>query len=934
MLRSLLCILLVGLFITCSFGNVILKEDFSSAVSDNPSKAKVGSGSLDFRFHQESGNHLWIKDNDAGVRFNLATSIDDENTTPVLYISFCLRSLNKSCKDKFAGVVLYDGDKEMFGMGNDYGSENFAFWGPDGSTFQIGDTKTYVDDEVHMIICKIVFHNDGPEDIEVGIDPFGNRSKDRQPKTIWTSYQTELSFDQIRIRSGHNDCTWEFDELRLGTDWSDVMPADDKLGPDYQCYIDSSMPGGKSEIILDNVARFLPKNVSMDDVQPSLALKAPRQKIGNVPGSWKMKPVFGTHENRKYVFFDIPSEIDLYGTGEVVGGLLRNGHKIRLFNMDNYAYHDERGLYQSHPWVIGVRLDGTAFGVIFDSTWISELNLRAGILFSVPDRAPWFPTIVIEGSSPQEVMVRLGDLTGTMPMPPRWALGYQQCRYSYFPDARAREIADTFRAKQIPCDVIWFDIDYMDGFRIFTFSEEHYPDPKATNNYLHSQGFKGIWMIDPGVKNEPGYSVYDSGTAVDAWVKQASGKPFVGKVWPGDCVFPDFTSPDVRKWWSGLYKDFMANGIDGVWNDMNEPAVFGGDEMTMPMDNKFRGGGGLQPGTHEQYHNVFGMLMTKASRAGIQAANPDKRPFVLTRANYLGGHRYAATWTGDNNATWQHLKWAVPMSLNLGLSGQPFNGPDIGGFLSNATPDLWGHWIAVGAFYPFSRSHTCAGTANQEPWEFGPEVESAARTALQRRYRLMPYLYTTFQESHKQGLPVMRPMFFADPDDLSLRMEDRVFLVGSDLMVIPRWADNAACPAGIWQAVTIAGEDLGKDKYQCEVKVRGGAIVPLGPIVQSTAEIPETQALTLMVVLDENGKASGRLYEDAGDGYDYRQGEYCIFDFDAVKKGNKVVVKCTKQTGSLTLDSRMVTVTVVDDKGTYHGKGDIINGKGIAIMID
>ena len=934
MLKNALILLMFTLCVNYSYGAIILEEDFSGSISDDPKKAKIISSSLDFRYHTESGNRLWIKDYDQGVIFNLPQSIDEESSTPVLYVSFCLRSLNQSTRDKFAGVVFYDGDREIFGLGNDYSSENFAFWGPDGSTHSIGDAKTQVDNEVHMIVCKIEFHDNGPEDITVGVNPFGNRSLKRQPKTIWTTYQAELSFNQIRIRCGHNDCTWEFDELRLGTDWASVMPADNQLGPDYQCYLDSAMPEGDSEIILDDVARFLPDNVSMDDVLPSMALQTPREKIADVPQNWEVKPVFGVHNGKKYAYLSLPAEVDLYGTGEVVGGLMRNGSKIRLFNKDNGAYGDQRGLYQSHPWVVGVRPDGTAFGVIFDTTWLSEINLRAGVLFTVPEHAPWFPTIVIEGDSPQDILSQLGVLTGTMPMPPRWALGYQQCRYSYYPDARAREIADTFRDKQIPCDVIWFDIHYMDGYRIFTFDKNRYPDPKATNDYLHSKGFKSVWMIDPGVKYEPGYFAYDSGTAVDAWVKDASGKPFVGNVWPGACVFPDFSSPSVREWWGGLYKDFMATGIDGVWNDMNEPAVFGGDEMTMPMDNKFRGGGELVAGPHEQYHNVFGMLMVRASRGGIQAANPDKRPFVLTRANYLGGHRYAATWTGDNNATWEHLRWSIPMSLTLGLSGQPFSGPDIGGFLNNATPDLWGHWVAVGAFYPFSRSHTCDGTANQEPWEFGPEVESAARIALQRRYRLMPYLYTVFHESHEQGLPVMRPLFFADTTDLSLRMEDRAFLVGDDLMVIPRWAENTACPKGIWQTVTIANEDLSKDKYQCEVKQRGGSIIPLGPVVQSTVEIPQDQKLTLMIVLDENGQAKGSVYEDAGDGYDFQDGKYRISEFTASKTGNTVVVKCINQAGGLKIADRKVSVIIVLNGKEYHGYGNIYDANGINIILD
>ena len=366
---------------------------------------------------------------------------------------------------------------------------------------------------------------------------------------------------------------------------------------------------------------------------------------------------------------------------------------------------------------------------------------------------------------------------------------------------------------------------------------------------------------------------------------------------------------------------------------MNEPAVFNSDTNgTMPLDNRHRGGGGLPAGPHEQYHNVYGMLMVKASREGIQNANPEKRPFVLSRANFLGGHRYAATWTGDNKATWDHLKWSIPMSLNLSLSGQPFNGPDIGGFIGDAAPDVWAHWISVGAFYPFSRAHTSKETANQEPWEFGPETEKAARTALQRRYRLMPYLYTVFRQSHEQGLPVMRPVLFADPTDVSLRMEDQAFLLGQNVMVVPKWATNTQLPQGIWRSVSIVGEDAATDAYQCDVKVRGGAIVPLGPVVQCTEQLNPELPLTLIVVLDNQGQAAGTLYEDAGDGYAYLDNEFSLSTFKARKLGSSVIVECTKQEGALSKQKRLVNVTVIHKDGVRYGFGDISSGVKVMLM--
>ena len=439
-------------------------------------------------------------------------------------------------------------------------------------------------------------------------------------------------------------------------------------------------------------------------------------------------------------------------------------------------------------------------------------------------------------------------------------------------------------------------------------------------------------MIDPGVKAEPGYRVYDTGTAAGIWVRNGQGQEYHGKVWPGECAFPDFTRPDARAWWAGLYRDFMALGVDGVWNDMNEPAVFGGPDHTMPLDNRHAGGGGLPAGTEAQYHNVYGMLEVRATREGIAAAHPDRRPFVLSRANFLGGQRYAACWTGDNVSSWDHLKVSIPMSLSLGLAGQPMSGPDIGGFQGKATPALWAHWIAVGAFYPFCRGHADKNTPDKEPWALGEETERAARTALERRYRLLPYLYTLFAASERDGLPVMRPLFFADPPDASLRAEEQAFLVGADLLVIPRWAQHPALPRGAWRTVSLVpGDDLPGEQYQPEVRLRPGAILPLGRVVQSTVE-ESLDPLTLLVSLDAHGLAEGTLYEDAGDGYGYCKGDYRLTTFRAERApNNTVTLRALSHEGQREHPAREVVVRVVTDRGTAEGLGS--EDEGVEIKL-
>ena len=704
------------------------------------------------------------------------------------------------------------------------------------------------------------------------------------------------------------------------------------------------------------VAAFYPEGYDATQHQPSPIFEQEPTAIMPLSADWQLRPRFEQRDGHSMATIAVGTGVDLYGTGEVTGPLRRNGRSVQLWNIDTPAYGVDGGshLYQSHPWVMGLRRDGTAFGIIADNTWRSAIDCRDDEVVFTSD-GPAFRVVIIESDGPQQLMAELTRLTGHMELPPLWALGYQQCRFSYQPDARVREIADTLRMLRIPSDVIWMDIDYMDSYKIFTFSPKEFPQPAQLNDYLHRQNFKAVYMIDPGVKAEQGYFVDDQGTRGDYWVKDRDGQPYVGNVWPGPCHFPDFTRPEVRHWWATLYKDFMATGIDGVWNDMNEPSVFGGPGGTMPVDNRHgiapsnlppmgeaisgaalplqsEGAGGR---LHLRYHNVYGLNMVRASRDGLLLANPQKRPFILSRSNFLGGHRYAATWTGDNLSSWDQMWLSIPMTLTLGLSGQPFNGPDIGGFCESADADLLAHWTAMGVFFPFVRNHTIKGSANQEPWAFGDEVLQVCRTAIERRYRLLPYIYTLFREASLDGMPVMRPLFMADPKDLSLRREDRAFLLGGDLMVVPAPQTQApGAPLSPPEGGTIASSITTLQKKWTPISSalktieapipeqssptrslsgavggasssahplllqRPGSIIPMAQLAQSTAEL-RTDSLTLLVVLDADGQATGQLYEDEGDGFSYRSGNYRQSRLEASLAGRQLTVSLRHADGHM-----------------------------------
>ena len=685
----------------------------------------------------------------------------------------------------------------------------------------------------------------------------------------------------------------------------------------------------ESALIADGIARFVPPAAVRGDAAfpPSLALVTNPAPSASVPATFHHRPRFAHRDGKWVAHVPVQSGANRYGTGEIAGPLLRDGARTVCWNTDSFKYDDTNvSLYQSHPWVIVVNPDGTAAGMLADTTFRCTIDLRHDIEFAA-EGLP-FGVYIIERNTPQDVVAALAELTGKMPLPPKWALGYHQSRWSYEPASRVLRLADEFRHRHMPCDCIWLDIDYMDGFRCFTFDREKFPDPARLCDDLRARGFHSVWMIDCGIKADEHDPVYASGRAGDHFVKTADGREFHGKVWPGPCAFPDFTREATRRWWAELYKDFLAKGPDGVWNDMNEPAVFDDDTKQVPETLHHRADEALGgPGAHARYHNVYGMLMVRASREGIQAARPEKRPFVLTRANFVGGHRYAATWTGDNVANWDHLRWSIPMVLNMGLSGQPFVGPDIGGFFGNADAQLFARWMGIGALLPFARGHSIKDSHDHEPWALGEACERTCRLALLRRYRLLPYLYTLFREASVTGLPVARPLFFADPRDPALRAADDAFLSGDSILVRARVGPDRPClapmPAGTWRRVELVGESWTQtdlDSELPELWIRAGSIVPIGPAIEFVGQKP-LDPLTLLVCPDAPGRALGRLYEDAGEGYEHERGQFRQTTYQSLRDGDRLTVHTEQSLGGMPTPDRGVEVVVMADGPARTGAG-------------
>lgn len=605
-----------------------------------------------------------------------------------------------------------------------------------------------------------------------------------------------------------------------------------------------------------------------------------------------------------HVWKKMPADETYYALGDKAGPMNRRNRAFTNWNTDEFGWQESSDpLYKTIPFFIGLR-NGVAYGVFFDNTYRSSFDFgkEGRTYFSFGAEGGELNYYFIAGPDPKKVVEEYTSLTGRAPLPPLWSLGYQQSRYSYYPESRVREIVRTFREKKIPADVIYLDIDYQRGYAPFTINREYFPTFEKMISDFRAQGFHTIVITDMHIKKDPnhGYGPYDSGIKNDVFVKNPDGTIFVGKVWPGDSVFPDFTLTRVRDWWGRLYKDFVAMGVAGFWNDMNEPSVFFRADKTMPLDTVHR----LDDGTamdHRAAHNIYGMQNARATYEGLLKLQAGERPFVLTRAAYSGAQRYAATWSGDNSSTWNHLKMSTPMLMSMGISGMPLVGDDIGGFAGSPPADLLTRWFEVGALNPIYRDHTAKGTADQEPWVHGPEHEAIRKKYIELRYRLMPYLYTAIEETARTGIPLMRPLFLEYPQATEFYDDDRDFLFGRDLFVAPVTtemvdAEDVTLPPGDWYDFWSGRKYEHNEKIQLRPRlqemplyVRAGSILPMQPVVQNTGETPDGP-LELRVYPGED--CSGSLYEDDGHTLAYQRGQML-----------RIHYSCTSSPASVTITS-------------------------------
>lgn len=588
-----------------------------------------------------------------------------------------------------------------------------------------------------------------------------------------------------------------------------------------------------------------------------------------------------------------------FGLGDKPTNMDLRGKRFELWGKDTYGFQKGADpLYKNIPFFMGLH-HKTAYGVFFDNSFRTffDFGFERKNVYSYWAEGGEMNYYFIYGPTLMNVAETYADMCGKPEMPPLWALGYHQCKWSYYPEKLVRDICKEFRDRKIPCDAIYLDIDYMDGFRCFTWNKEYFPNPRKMVDDLAKDGFKTIVIIDPGIKVDPEYWVYQEAIENEYFCKRMDGPLMKGAVWPGECNFPDFTNPKVRDWWADLFEGLIKEDkIKGIWNDMNEPAVF--EVETFPDDVRHNYDG--DPCSHRKAHNIYGMQMARATYEGVKKYSYPDRPFVITRSCYSGIQRYSSVWTGDNVASWEHLNLANYMCQRLSISGISFAGSDIGGFIHTPSGELYARWIQLGIFHPFCRTHSSGDHGDQEPWSFGKETEDVVRKFIEFRYTLLPYIYTTFYQNYKYGTPMLRPLVFIDQDDTETYFRQDEFMMGDHLLVCPVTQEEADgrwlyLPQGKWyyywdDEVFQGGMEVWAeaDMNRIPLFVKAGAVIPHYPKMQYVGEV-EVKELILHAYFYAK-PCKSVLYEDAGDGYGYEKGEANLRTYKTTGNENNFVI--------------------------------------------
>lgn len=643
------------------------------------------------------------------------------------------------------------------------------------------------------------------------------------------------------------------------------------------------------------------------------------------------------HESKDGHFtatLSVGADDPFFGLGEQPGPMNRRHRKVVCWNLDHAPHTPSTpSMYASFPVVLSrVRSehgDGVWYGVFLDNAGraVFDLGFDAASKVHIAVDTGDLDLYFIGGPTPQDVVRRFCALTGTMELLPRWMLGYQQSRWSYSPAERVREVARGFREHDFPCDVIYLDIDYMDRCRAFTWDAETFPDPKGLVDDLHAEGFKVIPILNSAVAVDPEFPVYREGHARGYFLKRPDGTEYQAQMWPGLCAFPDFTRHEVRRWWGDQHADLLALGVDGIWNDMNEPTIFADKPaQTFPLDLVHEGEGFQRP--HAEVHNAYGMLMNVATHEGLRRLQPRRRLPLLSRAAWPGTQRHGFIWTGDNSAWWEHMRMCIAQVANLGLCGMAMSGPDVGGFHDECSGEMFVRWLQMGIFFPYLRAHTIQGTRDAEPWSFGAEVLDRARKAVRLRYALLPYLYTLAAGAARHGDPIMRPLLYEFPHDPRVEAIDDQFMLGPHLLVAPvlapgqRWR-TVYLPPGEWvsfQDATLHGgggpvlADVWPDHIP--VYARANAVIPMARPARYVGE-PGDTTVEWHVWAGTGGAGRGWLYEDDGetDGAGRGRQGFCETHVAVAVSDREIKVCFDARTGTYRPAPRAFEVVV-------HGQGE------------
>ncbi|XP_010546305.1 PREDICTED: probable glucan 1,3-alpha-glucosidase [Tarenaya hassleriana] len=602
--------------------------------------------------------------------------------------------------------------------------------------------------------------------------------------------------------------------------------------------------------------------------------------------------------------YGIPERATSFALKPTRGPGVEESEPYRLFNLDVFEYLHESpfGLYGSIPFMVSHGKSGKSSGFF----WLNAAEMQIDVLsdgwdaesgISLPSsqsridtfwmsEAGIVDTFFFIGPEPKDVVKQYARVTGTSAMPQLFATGYHQCRWNYKDEEDVEQVDSKFDEHDIPYDVLWLDIEHTDGKRYFTWDKVLFPHPEEMQKKLSAKGRRMVTIVDPHIKRDDSYFLHKETTQKGYYVKDSSGKDFDGWCWPGSSSYIDMLSPEIRTWWGGRFSCENYVGSTPslyIWNDMNEPSVFNGPEVTMPRDALHVGGV-----EHREVHNAYGYYFHMATSDGLVMRGEGKdRPFVLSRAVFPGTQRYGAVWTGDNTAEWEHLRVSVPMILTLGLTGITFSGADVGGFFGNPETELLVRWYQLGAYYPFFRGHAHHDTKRREPWLFGERNTELMRDAIHVRYMLLPYFYTLFREANVTGVPVVRPLWMEFPHDEATFSNDEAFMVGNGLLIQGIYSKGAKQASVYlpgkesWYEMRSGKIYAGSKTHKVEVSEesipafqRAGTIIPRKDRFRRSSSQMDNDPYTLVVALNSSQAAEGELYIDDGKSFEFKQESY------------------------------------------------------------